>query len=90
MYEPETFQQLVHNKIIRSKMRNKYQRLSLVTHLKSVEKLLFIKARLTIINLLKEQLIHEVSFGQEVLIPQELRPNLPSSFKFYDPVIAIL
>ena len=63
MYEPETFQQSVHNKIIRSKMRNKYQRLSLVTHLKSVEKLLFIKARLTIIELAKELLIHEISYG---------------------------
>ena len=50
-----------------------------------------IKARLTIIDLAKEMLIHDISHGQETLIPVELRQkDLPSSYKFYDPVLAII
>jgi hypothetical protein len=91
MYEPQTLNYHIKSKIIRGKLLNQLLRLTLMSNLKSIDRILFVQTRLKIIQLMKEVVAFDVAQGQEVSIPAELsQKSLPSSFRFYDPIIAII
>jgi hypothetical protein len=59
--------------------------------LRSITGIALIEAHLRKIKLAKEMFILEVEENQEVIIPQVLgQARLPLSFKFYDPILAIV
>ena len=90
MYEPQPTLIRIKNKIERSQVERRLNRLILISQLKSIDRLLLIDTRLKMYELIKWLFIFDISYGQEVYIPETLnQKSYPDSCKFYDPIIAI-
>lgn len=70
MYEQQPILMRVKNKVTRNQIDRQLRKLILISQLKSIDRLLLINARLKIYSLIKWLFIHDVSFGQEVYIPE--------------------
>lgn len=58
---------------------------------KSLRGILYVEVLLERFKTIKELFIHEVEEGCETFIPKDLsQDHLPMSFRYYDPVIAIV
>ena len=63
----------------------------MILGVRAISGILYIEALLKKIQLVKEILIYDIEQGNETFIPQELsQDNLPHSFRYYDPIIAIV
>ena len=66
----------------------KYKKFQLITDLRAVKGIEFIKFNLKKIELAKEIFLKELENGQDVFIPSEMsQEKLPLSMKFYDPIL---
>jgi hypothetical protein len=59
--------------------------------LRAVSGTIFIEVLLMKIALVKEMILYDLEQGYDILIPNELsQESLPYSFRYYDPIIAII
>ena len=63
----------------------------MVTTSGAIRGMMYIEAMIYKIKLIKELFIYELEAGFESIIPRELsQDTLPFSFRYYDPIIAIV
>ena len=66
-------------------------KLKMVTTSGSIKGMMYIEAMIYKIKLIKELFIYELECGFECIIPKELsQDTFPFSFRYYDPIIAIV
>ena len=80
--------------------KKKYQRISkftilsnlrLLINVKAICGVLYIKALIKRTELAKYLFVHEIEYGGEVYIPNELSQDmLPHSFRYYDPIMTFV
>jgi len=59
--------------------------------LKALKPFLYVEAILEKLKLIKDVFLWEIEEGVESFIPKELsQDHMPSSFRYYDPIIAII
>ena len=63
----------------------------MILGMKAIKGILYVEALLKKIKMVKNFQLFDIEKGNQILIPQELsQSNLPYSFRYYDPIIAII
>ena len=80
--------------------KRKYQRISKFTilsnikmliNMKAISGVLYLKALIKRVELAKFLFVHEIEYGKEVFIPNELsQDRLPHAFRYYDPILSFV
>ena len=83
--------QLVQKKFGVSIRKQTLIKLQMCTKLKCIHGMVFLRAMLKRIELEKAEFVDLVEEGDQVFIPKDLsQDNLPQSFRYYDPILAIV
>ena len=62
--------------------------LKLLINVKAISGVLYLKALIKRVELAKVLFVHEIEYGSEVFIPNELsQDRLPYTFRYYDPIL---
>ena len=78
-------------KLKKSNLQTRIVKYNTAINLRAISGISLIEAHLKKIKLAKEMFILEIEDNKEVIIPQVLgQTRLPLSFKFYDPILAIV
>ena len=63
----------------------------MILGVKGLKGILYVELLLEKIRIMKEMFLNEIEDGGETFIPRDLsQDNFPMSFRYYDPIIAII
>lgn len=66
-------------------------KLKMILGIKAIKGILYAEILLKKIQMVKNLILYDIEKGNEILIPKELgQSSLPYSFRYYDPIIAII